>query len=187
MQTILAKNGILILPMILFLLAASAGVPQAQPAGHRLKMHYEDRSLRIEAHNANLKAVLRELAATAGITIEYPAALERKVSLNRRGISVSEALKAMLKGISYVVYYSGADSRHAGVTRVQILGRAGPRHSPSGPTAQLSRRIEAHRRQIAALRRRLSTLDPGSTRGRRYAGRISRLEKSIERLERQMY
>lgn len=157
----------------------------AQPATGEVNMQYDRQSLRIRANNADLKRVLVELAQTADITIEYPAALERKITLNRRGISIEKALEAMLVGINHVIFYSGPGPDRADITKVTIVGKAG-RPAPASPKQrQAAARIAAYQRQIAALQNRLSGMDAGSARGRRYTNRIRRLEQRIEKLERQ--
>lgn len=163
------------------------GFSFAQRSDHELSMRLQNRSLQLTVRNADLRKVLEKLAVTAGITIEYPAGLEKTISLSKRDISVNSALKAILKGINYIVFYTGPGPKQAYVTKVKVLDEAEARKAVSGRARQLSRRIEMYRRQIASLRQRLATIAPDSTRGRRYTSRIERLERNIERLERQMY
>lgn len=157
----------------------------AQPATANVKMQYDRQSLRISAINADLKRVLAMLAETADMTIEYPLALERRITLNRQGITVEDALGALLIGINHVIFYSGRSPDQTEITKVTIIGKTKPRPPTSPQQRQAVARIAAYKRQIAALQRRLSGIDAGSARGRSYANRIRQLEQRIERLERQ--
>jgi hypothetical protein len=58
-------------------------------------MQYDQHSFNIEVDNANLKQVLARLAAIAGITIEYPVALDRSTTLHRRGIIIENELSEL--------------------------------------------------------------------------------------------
>lgn len=155
----------------------------AQTAASDVQMQYDRRSLRIRARNADLKRVLTTLAETVDITIDYPETLERRVTLNRRSVTIEDALDAMLIGINHVIFYSGRGPDETEITRVTIIGKA-PHRQPTSPRQrQLTARIAAYNRQIAVWQRRLSAMDADSARGRRYADRIRRLEQRIERLE----
>ncbi len=177
------------LTVILVLLQASVIVGDAadQPSGQELQLRYSQQSLQISARNADLKQVLAQLASIADITVVYPTALEKRITLNRRGISIRDALDAMLIGINHIIFYSGPDPEAAHVTKVEIFGKKAAAQPSSARQKQLARRIASYRRQISSLQKRLSTIDADSNRGRRYTNRIRRLEQTVERLKRQSY
>jgi hypothetical protein len=155
-----------------------------------LALHFsqDGRTLQLVAEGVDIKNVLSELARAANIAITYPLALDKKVFLDKRGLSVGEALRLLLKGMNHVIIYSGPNSKKANIKKVLVLGKKNKRQPISQRKArQLNRRIKAYQRQIESLKRRLATLDPNSQRGKRYLKRINRLESSIEGLQRQMY
>jgi len=169
-------------------LLAAYRLSYAQDSSLALHISQDDRSLQIAAEGADLKNVLSELASAANIPITYPIALDKKVYLDKRGLSVGEALKLLLKGMNHVIIYSGPSAKKANVKKVLILGKKTKRQPISQRKArQLSRRIKAYQRQIESMKRRLAKLDPNSQQGKRYLKRINRLESSIEGLQRQMY
>lgn len=142
--------------------------------------------LKIEARNVDLKEMFSKLAETAHITIEYPVSLQKTVTMKRSGISMADALKEMLKGINYAIFYSGTRSHEARISKVLVFSESEPRKPLSAREKRLTRRIQSYQKQIDTLRRRLASLDANSSRGRRYSNRIRRLEKSIQRLKRQI-
>jgi hypothetical protein len=155
-----------------------------------LALHFsqDDRSLQIVAEGVDIKKVFSELARAANIAITYPLALDKKVFLDKRGLSVGEAFRLLLKGMNHVIIYSGPNSKKANIKKVLVLGKKTKRQPISQRKArQLNRRIKAYQRQIESLKRRLEKLDPNSQRKKRYLKRINRLESSIEGLQRQMY
>jgi hypothetical protein len=169
-------------------LLAVCRLSHAQDSSLALNISQDDRSLQIVAEGADLKKVLSALASAANIAITYPIALDKKVFLDKRGLSVGEALRLLLKGMNHVIIYSGPSSKKANVKKVLVLGKKTKRQPISQRKArQLNQRKKAYQRQIESLKRRLAKLDPNSQRGKRYLNRINRLESSIEGLQRQMY
>jgi len=175
------------LAFLLFLQMAATGVVQrVQASSLNLSLDKNQRMLQIEARNVDLKEIFSKLAETVPITIEYPVSLQKTVTMKRSGISVADALKEMLRGINYVIFYSGTRSHKARISKVLVFSESEPRKPLSNREKRLARRIQSYRKQIDTLRRRLSSVDAGSSRGKRYSSRIRRLERSIQRLERQI-
>jgi hypothetical protein len=175
------------LALLVFLQMAATGVvPCVQASSLNLRLTKNQRLLQIEARNVDLKEIFAKLAETAHITIEYPVSLQKTVTMKRSGISMADALKEMLKGINYAIFYSGTRSQEARISKVLVFSESEPRKPLSAREKRLAARIQSYQKQIDTLRRRLSSVDAGSSRGRRYSNRIRRLEKSIQRLERQI-
>jgi len=180
------KSGAFLAFLIFFQMAGTGVVQCVQASSLNLSLNKGQRLLQIEARDVDLKEIFSKLAETAHITIEYPVSLHKTVTIKRSNISITDALKEMLKGINHVIFYSGARSNKARVSKVLVLSEAEPRKPLSIREKRLARRIQSYRRQIDSYRRRLSEVDPNSSRGKRYSSRIRRLEKSIQRFERQM-
>jgi len=175
------------LAILIFLQAAAAGVVRCvQASSLSLSLDKDKRLLQIEARNVDLEEVFSRLAETAHIAIEYPASLQKKVTMDRSGISIADALQEMLKGINHVIFYSGARSNKVRVSKVLVLGESKPRKPISAREKRMARRIQSYQKRIDNFRRRLSSVDANSSRGKRYSSQIRRLEKNIQRLKRQI-
>lgn len=169
------------------LLMAGKSIVWGQPLSENLEMAWKNRRLQIKAENADLKQVLSRLAHTAHISIHYPASLQKKITLERSRISLEQALERLLKGTSYVVVYSGPNAKDARVNEVLVMETAGNRRKPGGPVENhLKKQIQSYLRQINALRLRLSKIDGNSNQGRQIQRNISRLEKTIQRIQGRM-
>jgi hypothetical protein len=160
---------------------------QEQQTSSELHMSYDDHSLQIKAVRVDLKTILNELANTTNITITYPASLKKSITIDRSVTSINQLLKEMLRGINYVVIYSGPSHDRSEIEKVMVLTKAQPMKPPSANERRLNQRINAYKKQIDSFRRRLADVDAGSARGKRYESQIRRLEGKIERLERRLY
>jgi hypothetical protein len=175
------------LAFLILLQATATGVVRCvQASSLNLSLDKDNRLLQIEARNVDLEEVFSRLAETANITIEYPASLQKKVTMDRSGISIADALQEMLKGINHVIFYSGARSNKARISKVLVLGEPEPRKPISAREKRLAGRIQSYQKRIENFRRRLSSVDANSSRGKRYSNQIRRLEKNIQRLKRQI-
>ena len=173
--------------VVLLLLAWEARICHAQNAEPTVQIHYANHAIKITAENADIRSVLDELAKTADIIIYYPRLLNKTVTMNRQAISVDQALKEMLKGINYVVIYSGPSQQHAEIEEVIVMTKSRRRQLPPGKARRLNQQINQYNRQIDSLKQRLQRVASDSRRGKRYTRQINRLEKKIGRLERQLY
>lgn len=154
----------------------------------KLKISRDGRSLEIVSVQADIKAVLAELSQAANLAISYPTTLEKKITLNRAGLSIGETLEVVLRGINHVILYSGPSRKTARIKKVFVLNKKARRRPISRhKERQLNRRIQTYRHRINSLKRRLADMEPTSPQGRRYQNRISRLKRTLERLEQQSY
>lgn len=178
----------ILMAVIVYQLSTVCRLSYAQGSSIELHIREDDRSLQIVAEGADIKNVLSELAIAANIAITYPVSLEKRITMDKRGLSVSGALKVLLKGINHVILYSGPTSKKAKVEKVLVLRKKTKRQPISRRKERvLNRRIKAYQRQIDSLKRRLASLDANSQQGKRYLNRINRLENNVERLQRQVY
>ncbi|MGD8701096.1 MAG: hypothetical protein PVG51_02020 [Desulfosarcina sp.] len=181
------KSAKLLIFIIILHLTIAHCLSCAQSVDDKLKIEYQNRSLNIVAKNIDIKRVLLELGNATKISIVYRADLQKKVSIEKHGIQVSEALKGLLKGINHIVIYSGFDPNKAKIEEVYVLNRAERRRPTSAREKQLAARIKTYQRQINSLKRRLSKIDANSRQGKRYLRSIQNLEKRIQRTERKIY
>jgi hypothetical protein len=93
----------------------------------------------------------------------------------------------MLKGINYVVIYSGPSQQHAEIEEVIVLTKYRRRQLPPGKARRLNQRINRYNRQIDSLKQRLTQVAADSRRGKRYTRQINRWAKIVQRLEKQLY
>jgi hypothetical protein len=172
-----------------FLIFLQAAGPDAIRCGAAssltLRLNKENRLLKIEARNVDLKEIFSKLAEIAFITIECPTSLQKTVTMNRSAISIEDALKEMLRGINHVIFYAKGRADKPRVSKVLVLNESEPRRPTSARDKRLARRLQSYQKRVDTLRRRLSSVDASSRRGKRYSNMIRRLEKTIERLERQ--
>jgi len=180
------KVSVFLALLVLLQVTMAGAVRCVQASSLNLSLDKNQRMLQIEARNVELKEIFSKLAETVPITIEYPVSLQKTVTMKRSGISVADALKEMLRGINYVIFYSGTRSHKARISKVLVFNESEPRKPLSNREKRLARRIQSYRKQIDTLRLRLSSVDANSSRGKRYSSRIHRLERSIQRLERQI-
>jgi len=173
--------------VVLLLLACDARVCHAQNAEPTVQIRYANHAIQITAENADIRSVLDELAKTADIIIYYPRLLNKTVTMNRQAISVDQALKEMLKGINYVVFYSGPSQQRAQIEEVIVLTKSQRRQLPPGKARRLNQQIDRYNRQIDSLNQRLTRVAPDSRQGKRYTRHLRRIEKKIENLKRQLY
>ncbi|BBO66119.1 hypothetical protein DSCA_00490 [Desulfosarcina alkanivorans] len=181
------KISVFLTTIVLLHMAATCCVIYALSSSLNLRLNDGKRTLQIEAKNADLKQVLWKLATVANITIEYPVALKKTITIHKDDISLRDVLKRMLKGVNYVIFYSGPNPNQVEISKVKVMGKAGRRKSKSIRQRQLAGRKKSYQRKIVSLKRRLSKIDANSRRGKSYLNRIKRLEKTIQQLERQMY
>jgi hypothetical protein len=179
--------SIFLITIALFHMVVRCSPADAQLASTTLRMSFDNRLLKIEAENADIKDVLTKLASTADIAVEYPVTLKKAITYHRQGVSLRHALKQMLIGINHILIYSGTNPNQASISKVMVLGKAEGRKPASAQERRLARRIKTYRRQIDAIKHRLSKIDANSSRGKRYLRQIKRIEGNIERLERQLY
>jgi hypothetical protein len=189
-QTVMSKSYPFVIGFVGVVLVQLAGVAHichARKASPALQMRYTNHALQIITKNVDLRSVLDELAKTVGIVVSYPVSLNKKVTMNRQAIPVGQALKEILKGINYVVIYSGPSQQHAEIEEVIVMTKSRQRQLPPGKARRLNQQINRYNRQIKSLQQRSVRVAPDSRQGKRYNRQIKRLQGKIERLERQLY
>ena len=179
----------------LFLSLPETGRLFAQSTPQRLQIKYRDQLLSVSARNIDIKDFFAGLAEKAHITIEFPASLDKKITLNREDVSLRGFLSNFLRNMNHVIIYSGSDPENSKISEVHIYPKSTPSRStlssisPSytGHQGQIRRRIDSYKKVVERLRSSLSSFGENSSRGKVYLERIHRYEDRIKKLENQLY
>ena len=199
--------------LALHLTIASSSI-YAQSNSPKMLISYKNDLLSISTKDADLKKVLFELADETNIDIQLPLSLDKKITINRSGISLNEGLKDILKDLNYIILYSGIEDNNVLISKVIIFQKSNTSTTlPDGKIQQtnseipsteneepsatregssvtredsLAARIKFYERQIESLKQRLTKIDENSRLGRKYSRQIKRFEKLIEKNEIQL-
>jgi predicted RNase H-like nuclease (RuvC/YqgF family) len=158
----------------------------ADNVDQRLRISYDNNILTLSARNADLKQVLFKLSEKTDIIVRFPASLKKKITLNKSGVSLKDALRSLLKGLNHAIIYTRSDDYQAVVSKVFIFDKSKKTTAQVRLENRLTRRIKSYERRIESLRKNLARTGRNSPRGKRYLRQIERLEKNIEKLERRL-
>lgn len=167
----------------------------AQNIPKRLQIDYRDQLLDISAQNVDIKEFFTRLAEKANITIEYPVSLDKKITVERKDVSLKRFLTNFLRNMNHVIIYSGSNMKNSRVSEVHIFPRStAPSFSRSSATSssggsrdRIRRQIDNYKRIVDKLRNTISGLSENNNRRQVYLNRIKRYETRIENLEKQLY
>ena len=197
----------LIFVFLILLLTSANSSLYAESTNQNILITYKENVLSIRAKDADLKKVLFELADETNIDIQLPLSLDKKITINRSGISLNEGLKDILKDLNYIILYSGIKDNKLLISKVIIFQKSNTSTTlPDGKIQQtnseipstkneepsatredsLAARIKFYERQIESLKQRLTKIDENSRLGRKYSSQIKRFEKLIEKNELQL-
>ena len=204
----------LIFVFLILLLTSANSSLYAESTNQNILITYKENVLSIRAKDADLKKVLFELADETNIDIQLPLSLDKKITINRSGISLNEGLKDILKDLNYIILYSGIEDNNVLISKVIIFQKSNTSTTlPDGKIQQtnseipstkneepsatregssvtredsLAARIKFYERQIESLKQRLTKIDENSRLGRKYSRQIKRFEKLIEKNELQL-
>ena len=204
----------LIFVFLILLLTSANSSLYAESTNQNILITYKENVLSIRAKDADLKKVLFELADETNIDIQLPLSLDKKITINRSGISLNEGLKDILKDLNYIILYSGIEDNNVLISKVIIFQKSNTSTTlPDGKIQQtnseipsteneepsatregssvtredsLAARIKFYERQIESLKQRLTKIDENSRLGRKYSRQIKRFEKLIEKNEIQL-
>ena len=172
----------------------------AESTNQNIRISYKENVLSIRAKNADLRKVLFELAHETNINVRLPLSLDKKISINRSGISLSEGLEDILKHLNYVILYSGIKNNKPLISKVIVFQKSkmstiltdGKTQQANSETQQANSEIQStvrekhsaninfYKRRIESYKKKLSEIDENSRLGKKYLERIKRLEKLIE-------
>ena len=158
----------------------------AQSSFQKLRISYKNNLLTIYAKDAALKKVFLKLADKTNIYFKFPVSLKKRITYEKSGISIREALRRLLKGLNYYIIYSGSSKKQDAISEVVVLTKAKKSRRLSSRERRVVRSIKSYKRQIESLKKKLAGIDENSRRGKRYLRRIRLLEDKIKRLERKL-
>ena len=188
--------------VFLVLLFTTANSPlYAESTNQNILISYKENVLSIRAKDADLKKVLFELAEETNINVRLPRSLDKKITINRSGISLSEGLEDILKHLNYVIFYSGIKNNKPLISKVIVFPTskisttltvgeiqstnreeqsANREEQSTNRDEQSANKIKYYEKKMESLKKRLSKIDENSRRGKQYSRQIKRLEKLIE-------
>ena len=193
----------LIFVFLVFLLTTANSPLYAERTNQNIRISYKENVLSIWAKDADLKKVLFKLADETNINVRLPLSLDKKITINKSGISLSEGLEDILKHLNYIILYSGIKNNKPLISKVIVFPKSkisttltdGETQQANSETQQANSKIQSterelhsanikfYERQIESLKKRLSKIDENSNRGKKYSDRIKRLEKLIQKYE----
>jgi hypothetical protein len=172
--------------LVLHLTTAKSSI-YAESTNQNINISYKRNLLSIWTKDADLKKVLFELADKTNIYVELPVSLKKTITINKSGISLSEALRDILKNLNYVIFYSGIKNKNPLISKVIVYSeykisgklKSGKIQS-ANKTKGYERQIKSYERRIESTKKKLSEVDENSTRGKKYSRRIKQLEKLLK-------
>jgi|GEM_PF-771711 len=183
----------------------------AQSNNQKILISYKNDLLSISTKDADLKKVLLKLSEKTNINIKLPAYIDKKITINKNGISLGEGLKYILKNLNHIILYSGIKNNKLMISRVivfseskkstkltdsktqaasnEIQPASSETQTASGiiqlPNSEMQAAdiIKGYEKQIEIMKKELSTIPENSRRREHYIKRIIILEKLIENYE----
>ena len=164
----------------------------AQQPDPTVKIDYRDRLLSLSAENVDITEIFRHLAAETGITISFPATMQKKISIQIIEETLPDTLRKLLIGLNHSIVYSttvAPPHEFAQATRVYVFGKAAGSRSNSRSSStqrRLAQKIQHYERRILYLKKAMEGIHPNSVRYERYSKRLKRYENLLDRLNRQI-
>jgi hypothetical protein len=106
-----------------------AGLGAGAPAGMRLRITAQHGQLSVDVHQADIRAVLAQIGAQAGVRIVWAQPAAREVSAQFSGVELDAGLRHLLRlaSLSYLVLYGQGPTGAPVVHEVRVYGgEAGP-------------------------------------------------------------
>jgi len=197
-------GAILIFIFLALHLTIESSPVYAQSNNQKILISYKNDLLSISTKDADLKKVLLKLSEKTNINIKLPAYIDKKITINKNGISLGEGLKYILKNLNHIILYSGIKNNKLMISRVIVFSEskkstkltdsktqaASSETQAASSVIQLPNSemqaadiIKGYEKQIEILKKELSTIPENSRRRKHYIKRIIILEKLIENYE----
>lgn len=93
----------------------------AQSNNQKILISYKNDLLSISTKDADLKKVLLKLSDKTNINIKLPVYMDKKITINKNGISLGEGLEYLLKNLNHIILYSGIKNNKPMISRVIVL------------------------------------------------------------------
>jgi len=161
----------------------------AQTFNPNIHIDYKDNLLTLSVQKADIKNVLLKLSEKTNIYVVFPNSLKKQITTKISGVSLSQALSKILKGMNHAIIYSGSRKNRASVSKVFVYmksKRSGISRGSIPREKQISARIKSYERRLESLNEKLSQLDKNSRQGKRYLRQIRSYENIVENLKRKI-
>ncbi len=183
----------------------------AQSNNQKMLISYKNDLLSISTKDADLKKVLLELSDKTNINIKLPVYMDKKITINKNGISLGEGLEYILKDLNHIIFYSGTKNNKPMISKVIVFSEskkstkltdsrtqaansetqtASSEPQTASSVIQLPNSemqaadiLKGYEKQIEILKNKLSTIPENSRLRKHYIKRIKILEKFIENYE----
>jgi hypothetical protein len=96
----------------------------AQSNNQNILISYKNDLLSISAKDADLKEVLLKLSDKTNINIKLPVYIDKKITINKNGISLGEGLEYILKNLNHIILYSGRKNNKLMISRVIVFSES---------------------------------------------------------------
>jgi len=96
----------------------------AQSNNQKILISYKNDLLSISTKDADLKKVLLKLSDKTNINIKLPVYIDKKITINKNGISLGEGLEYILKNINHIILYSGIKNNRLMISRVIVFSES---------------------------------------------------------------
>ena len=96
----------------------------AQSNNQKILISYKNDLLSISTKDADLKKVLLELSEKTNINIKLPVYIDKKITINKNGISLGEGLKYILKNLNHIILYSGIKNNKLMISSVIVFSES---------------------------------------------------------------
>jgi hypothetical protein len=204
-------GAILILIFLALHLTIESSSIYAQSNNQKILISYKNDLLSISTKDADLKKVLLELSDKTNINIKLPVYIDKKITINKNGISLGEGLEYILKNLNHIILYSGIKNNKPMISRVIVFSEskkstkltdsekqaANSEMQPANSETQAASSeiqlpnsetqpaeiIKGYEKRIEIMKNKLSTFPENSRRRKQYIKRIKKLEKFIENYE----
>ena len=194
-------GAILIFIFLAFNLTIESSSIYAQSNNQKMLISYKNDLLSISTKDADLKKVLLKLSDKTNINIKLPVYMDKKITINKNGISLGEGLEYILKNLNHIILYSGIKNNKPMISRVIVLSESKKSTKLTASRTQAANSetqaassliqlpnsemqaadiIKGYEKQIEILKKKLSTTPENSKRREPYIKRIKILEKFIE-------
>ena len=146
-------------------------------------MSYDNGLITLSADKIDLKTILLGISKETNILIQFPAALQKQITINLFNVSLKNAFKRLLKGQDYAIIYSGSEKNP--ISEVYVLPEQwGHRKSVESPIqSRYLNLIKNYNRRLDVLRNRLTKVNRGSDTEKRILRQIQSMEGTVDRLE----
>ena len=204
-------GAILIFIFLAFNLTIESPSIYAQSNNQKMLISYKNDLLSISTKDADLKKVLLKLSDKTNINIKLPVYIDKKITINKNGISLGEGLEYILKNLNHIILYSGIKNNKPMISGVIVLSEskkstklidsrteaASSETQPANSETQAASSLiqlpnsemqaadilKGYKKQIEILQMKLSTIPENNRLRKHYIKRIKILEKFIENYE----